>query len=287
MQISQIFGFLSGADFGKTRRDPSLGAENSSNSRRSSAQNTGKESFKKVYEEFNQKVPDRTTTIEEKELALSYIERILNSDADADTKAYWQSNAIVIKAEIAKIKQDQAIKNVDEIVISSKTDVIENVQEFYKSLEMAHNTLMSVWERAESSKNADLEESCEAINIQLCSIEEKMGSLQSTVMAMPANSKEAGQYAEEIVAEMKKNLEAANGALNKAMDKKSMPEEDYEKMILVLQSIESSVNRVASSIDREKNDSDANSRSNSSTDSNNNEHSKTFFGSLLHLRRHG
>lgn len=77
-------------------------ASNTSQSNSSSK----KESADEIMKEFNANVPDQTSTIEEKELALSYIERIENSDADDNTKLYWQNKATVIQGEISKIQAE-------------------------------------------------------------------------------------------------------------------------------------------------------------------------------------
>ena len=59
------------------------------------------ESFKDVYEEFDRNVPDRTTTADEKYLALSYIERMLScDDIPNNLKIYWQNKEAAIKNEL-------------------------------------------------------------------------------------------------------------------------------------------------------------------------------------------
>lgn len=67
-----------------------------------------KESYDKIYAEFMNAVPPNTTTVAQKELALSYIERIQNSDASDDQKSYWQNQALSLKAGIAKLNADAA-----------------------------------------------------------------------------------------------------------------------------------------------------------------------------------
>ena len=66
-----------------------------------------KESFEKIYAEMQTNVPDRTSTVEEKELAIEYIDRILKSDANDEIKGYWSQKKIEIQGEIARIKAEQ------------------------------------------------------------------------------------------------------------------------------------------------------------------------------------
>ncbi len=66
-----------------------------------------KESFEKIYAEMQTNIPDRTSTIEEKELAIEYIDRILKSDANDEIKGYWSQKKIEIQGEIARIKAEQ------------------------------------------------------------------------------------------------------------------------------------------------------------------------------------
>lgn len=65
------------------------------------------ESFRTVFAEFTANVPDRTTTIEEKELAIQYIDRLL-ACPDIPNPEYWEAKKIEIQREIDAIKQMNA-----------------------------------------------------------------------------------------------------------------------------------------------------------------------------------
>lgn len=66
------------------------------------------ERFDDVYNEMMQNVPDRTSTIEEKELAISYIDRMLACpDISPELKEYWENKKDVIEMEIQNIKNEQ------------------------------------------------------------------------------------------------------------------------------------------------------------------------------------
>ena len=66
------------------------------------------ESFNDVFKEFQQNVPDSTSTISEKELAISYINRLLEcSDITPELKNYWTEKKEVIESEIQRIKNEQ------------------------------------------------------------------------------------------------------------------------------------------------------------------------------------
>lgn len=68
------------------------------------------ESFDDVYNEMLQNVPDSTSTIEEKELAISYIDRMLAcDDITPELKEYWENKKDVIEMEIQNIKNEQAV----------------------------------------------------------------------------------------------------------------------------------------------------------------------------------
>lgn len=68
------------------------------------------EKFADVRKELDKNVPDRTTTIEEKEKALSYIERMLKcDDITPEMKNYWTNKKNVIEMEIQSIKNEQQV----------------------------------------------------------------------------------------------------------------------------------------------------------------------------------
>ena len=64
------------------------------------------ENFRDVIEEMRKNVPDSTSTIEEKELAISYIERMLACD-DIPNPEYWQNKKDIIEMEIQTIKNEE------------------------------------------------------------------------------------------------------------------------------------------------------------------------------------
>ena len=69
------------------------------------------EKFEDVFNEMRTNVPDRTTTIEEKELAIEYIDRMLAcSDISDDLKIYWQNKKEVIEMEIQNIKNEEKLR---------------------------------------------------------------------------------------------------------------------------------------------------------------------------------
>ena len=70
---------------------------------------TKSEKFDDVRAEMDKNVPDQTTTIEEKELAISYIDRMLAcDDIEPELKTYWQNKKNVIEMEIQNIKNGQS-----------------------------------------------------------------------------------------------------------------------------------------------------------------------------------
>lgn len=86
------------------------------------SENKSSEKFMDVKAELDKNVPDRTSTIEEKELAISYIDRMLAcDDISDDLKTYWQNKKNVIEQEIQNIKNEKAIAKTDN---SEKSDDI-------------------------------------------------------------------------------------------------------------------------------------------------------------------
>ncbi len=84
------------------------------------------EKFETVWNEFIANVPDRTTTIEEKENAISYIERMLScDDITPELKNYWTNKKDIIEMEIQNIKNRENTGNNESI-----NDVANEWQEF-------------------------------------------------------------------------------------------------------------------------------------------------------------
>lgn len=68
------------------------------------------EHFEDVYNEMLQYVPDQTTTIPEKQLALTYIDRMLAcNDITHELATYWENKRVIIENEIQNIINEQNI----------------------------------------------------------------------------------------------------------------------------------------------------------------------------------
>lgn len=84
------------------------------------------ESFDDVYNEMRQNVPDSTSTIKEKELAISYIDKMIAcSDITPELKTYWENKKEVIEMEIQNIKNEKAIGGDEKL-----SDVSKEFSEF-------------------------------------------------------------------------------------------------------------------------------------------------------------
>ena len=64
------------------------------------------EQFRDVINEMRANVPDSTSTIDEKQLALSYINRMLSCD-DIPNPSYWENKKRIIEMEIQNIKNSE------------------------------------------------------------------------------------------------------------------------------------------------------------------------------------
>lgn len=117
------------------------------------------EKFDDVFQEMREKVPDSTSTIEEKELAISYINRML-ACSDIPNPEYWENKKAVIEMEIENIKNEKNINSGEKV--SNVWKEVESFIDIYKSrlqtnsfdtesrLEYAttyHSTCMSFYKR--------------------------------------------------------------------------------------------------------------------------------------------
>ena len=85
------------------------------------------EKFDDVYAEMRANVPDSTSTIEEKELALQYIDRLLNcGDITDELKKYWTNKKEIIQMEMTTIKNIE--KQGTEL---NSDDLFKELRQFY------------------------------------------------------------------------------------------------------------------------------------------------------------
>ena len=90
-----------------------------------------RESFQVVFDEMRKNVPDRTTTIEEKELALKYIDRLLACE-DIPNPEYWQNKKSIIEMEIQRIKNDEKLATGGETVAEVHKEFIEFTNKYFE-----------------------------------------------------------------------------------------------------------------------------------------------------------
>ena len=99
----------------------------STNGKGSNANPAAVESFDDVFKEISEKVPDSTSTIEEKELAISYLNRML-ACKDIPNPEYWENKKDVIEMEIMSIENKNSIQNNKEEL--SYSDIQKEFNEF-------------------------------------------------------------------------------------------------------------------------------------------------------------
>ena len=102
------------------------------------------EKFENVFAEMKANVPDSTSTIDEKNLALSYIERMLSCD-DIPNPQYWENKKSVIEMEIQSIKNEQQAGSGEKI-----EDVWKEFSEFTNKYFGSLNDNMSMEEKYEN-----------------------------------------------------------------------------------------------------------------------------------------
>ena len=104
------------------------------------------EKFEDVFAEFDKNVPDQTTTIKEKESAISYIERMLEcDDITPELKNYWENKKNVIEMEIQNIKNERQINSGEKV-----EDVWKEFQEFQKNYLNSLNNNLSIEQKFEN-----------------------------------------------------------------------------------------------------------------------------------------
>lgn len=103
------------------------------------------EKFEDVFNEMSKNVPDRTSTISEKELAISYIDRLLAcDDISDDLKIYWQNKKSVIQMEMQNIKNDKYIGSSEKV-----SDVWNEYEKFIQKYQNRVSANMSAEDRYE------------------------------------------------------------------------------------------------------------------------------------------
>ncbi len=145
-QISNLFKNISGVKFSAKQQETKKSLLTSNSDLDTITLSSGKsEKFEEVFAEFDKNVPDSTSTITEKELAISYIDRMLAcDDISDDMKIYWQNKKSVIKMEIQSIKNKET-KNSGEKV----NDVWNEYEKFVNKYQGKVNNNLSAEDKYE------------------------------------------------------------------------------------------------------------------------------------------
>lgn len=85
--------------------------------------NAKAESFEDIMAEMTSVVPN-PTTLAQKKLALTYLQRIANSDASDGTKTYWQKKADLLQAEITVLENKTKKDPSDPLTFATKLKLI-------------------------------------------------------------------------------------------------------------------------------------------------------------------
>ncbi len=145
-QISNLFKNISGVKFSAKQQETEKSLLTSNRDLDTITLSSSKsEKFEEVFAEFDKNVPDSTSTITEKELAISYIDRMLAcDDISDDMKIYWQNKKSVIKMEIQSIKNEET-KNSGEKV----NDVWNEYEKFVNKYQGKVNNNLSAEDKYE------------------------------------------------------------------------------------------------------------------------------------------
>ena len=147
-QISNLFKNFGGIKFAVKQQETEKSLLTSKTTLDTVSLNNSKsEKFEEVFAEFDKNVPDCTSTISEKELAISYIDRMLAcDDISEDLKIYWQNKKSVIKMEMQSIKNEEA-KGSEEKV----NDVWNEYEKFVNKYRAKVNNNLSAKDKYEYS----------------------------------------------------------------------------------------------------------------------------------------
>ena len=99
--------------------------------------------FQEIFNEMKQNVPDSTSTIEEKELAISYIDRML-ACPDIPNAEYWENNKEIILQEIEMIKNEQKLQSESGEKVE---DVWQELSEFVSKYQKNISKKLSIKDR--------------------------------------------------------------------------------------------------------------------------------------------
>ncbi len=145
-QTTNLFFNIGGMQYlAKQQTSETSSLNKNTNSETSNFSNNKSEKFKEVCADFHQNVPDSTSTIAEKELAISYINRMLAcEDIPDDLKIYWQNKKAIIQMEIQNIKNDKNIGSGEKVA-----EVWTEYKEFIQKYQGNINTNMSADEQYE------------------------------------------------------------------------------------------------------------------------------------------
>ena len=132
-QITNLFKNFNGIKFTTRQQEAETLLSSSTMDIDSVDLNSNKsEKFEDVFAEFEKNIPDSTSTITEKELAISYIDRMLACDnISDDLKVYWQNKKSVIQMEIQNIKNEEKSSSIG----NKKTFASENVNDVWNEYE--------------------------------------------------------------------------------------------------------------------------------------------------------
>ena len=88
----------------------------------------GTKKFAEIKAEMNKNVPNQTATIKEKEMAIRYINELLNcADITPELKDYWQNKKDIIEMEIQTIKNEDSVnKEADSNTIAKEFNNFTN-----------------------------------------------------------------------------------------------------------------------------------------------------------------
>jgi len=173
---------------------------------------SNKESFDEIFAEMRANVPDRTSTIEEKELALEYIDRILKSDADDDVKGYWAQKKTEIQGEIERIRAEQSSVNTDSDMPEFKkiwAEMCANIPDSTTTIEEKELALEYIQKILESDATPDIKQSwqgkAEIIQAEINQIKEAEKKASNTDQTNDVDNNDKQTYAE-VYREMRLNV---------------------------------------------------------------------------------
>ena len=194
-----------------------------------STQTNQSETFADVKAEMDKNVPDRTTTIEEKELAIKYIDRMLAcDDITPELKEYWTEKKNEIEKEIQEIKAMTAADTAEVTDAPVSDDIEAQIEADFEALDSLTDKCRQDIERAMESVKAEIAH----VDNLIADVEKKLDNFFYKLFSGNSLKRELNDL-EQRKAELEEKLEALNAKLQSLNSSDNVEAAESKLMVVV------------------------------------------------------